>query len=219
MPSDTKLVATYIADFFETEDPNRARELILTNNSSMDSNERWRRETPYLVDKISIALAPNATSVILDFGCGIGRLAKGLIERHSCQVIGVDISSSMRRMAQEYVQSELFRVMTPQGFDQESTAAPCVDQAYAVWVLQHAAHPYEEIKRIQRALKPGGTFYVVNAPKRCVPCDLGWVNDGIDIYSCITELGFRQTAREKMDLYPDNGDPNQAHWCVTYERL
>jgi len=237
MSEDTKRVANYIPTFFETEDPQRARELILTKNHSMSSEERWEKETPYLCDKLTTALAPTAESVLLDFGCGIGRLAKALIERHSCRIIGVDISASMRRMAEEYVASESFRVIAPETLDHECNpvpvqpvhqypecnpvpyAVPCADHAYAVWVLQHTAHPHDEIRRIHRALKPGGKLYLVNAPGRCVPCDLGWVNDGIDIYSTVTELGFRQLHREKMDLYPDDNEPNRMHWCVTYERV
>jgi cyclopropane fatty-acyl-phospholipid synthase-like methyltransferase len=219
MPEDTKRVANYIPTFFETEDPQRARELILTKNHSMSSEERWEKETPYLCDKLTTALAPTAESVLLDFGCGIGRLAKALIERHACRIVGVDISASMRRMAEEYVASERFRVIAPETLDHECNPVPCADHAYAVWVLQHTAHPHEEIRRIHRALKPGGKLYLVNAPGRCVPCDLGWVNDGIDIYSTVTELGFRQLHREKMALYPDDNDPNRMHWCVTYQRL
>ena len=219
MPEDTKRVANYIPTFFETEDPQRARELILTKNHTMSSEERWAKETPYLCDKLTAALAPSAESVLLDFGCGIGRLAKALIGRHSCRIVGVDISASMRRMAEEYVASARFRVIAPEVLDHECNPAPCADHAYAVWVLQHTAHPNDEIRRIHRALKPGGKLYLVNAPGRCVPCDLGWVNDGIDIYSSITELGFHQLHREKMDLYPDDNEPNRTHWCVTYQRL
>ena len=223
MSEDTKRVANYIPTFFETEDPQRARELILTKNHSMSSEERWEKETPYLCDKLTTALAPTAESVLLDFGCGIGRLAKALIARHSCRIIGVDISASMRRMAEEYVASERFRVIAPETLDHECNPVPCAvtcaDHAYAVWVLQHTAHPHDEIRRIHRALKPGGKLYLVNAPGRCVPCDLGWVNDGIDIYSTVTELGFHQIHREKMSLYPDDNDPNRIHWCVTYERV
>ena len=219
MSSDSKPIATYISSFFETDDPQRARELILTKNYSMSSEERWEKETPYLSDKLTEALSPSSQSSILDFGCGIGRLAKALIDRHSCQIVGMDISASMRRMAEEYVRSDTFRVVAPEGLDEKSNSGPWADHAYAVWVLQHTAHPHDEIRRIHRALKPGGKLYLVNAPGRCVPCDLGWVNDGIDIYATLTQLGFRELHREKMDLYPDDNDPSRSHWCVTYERF
>ena len=32
-------------------------------------------------------------SWVLDYGCGVGRLAKVMIEHYGCRVVGVDISS------------------------------------------------------------------------------------------------------------------------------
>lgn len=219
MSSDPKPIANYISNFFETDDPKRARELILTNNYSMSSEERWEKETPYLTERLTNALTPTSQSILLDFGCGIGRLAKAMIEKHGCQIIGLDISDSMRRMAREHVSSDRFQALGPDDLDRALDTGLLVDHAYAVWVLQHTAHPHDEIRRIYRALKPGGKLYLVNAPGRCVPCDLGWVNDGIDVYTTITELGFREFHREKMAIYPDNNDPSRTHWCVTYHRL
>jgi SAM-dependent methyltransferase len=219
MSSDSNRVANYLPHFFETDDPKRARELILTNTESMSTEERWLKETPYLVGKIQHEIGISGTDVALDFGCGVGRVAKSLIEQAGCQVIGVDISSSMRRMAAEYVKDDRFRAISPEQLDAELTQGLTVSHAYAIWVLQHAADIYAEIRRLQKSVKLGGTFYFVTAPGRCVPCDLGWVNDGIDMFEAITSHGFRERRREKMDLYPDNGNPQKTLWCVTYERV
>lgn len=219
MCADSPRFANYLPHFFETEDPKRARELILTKNFTMSSDERWEKETPYLLDKISKALPLSSEHLVLDYGCGIGRLAKGIIEKYRCRVLGIDISSSMRTMAENYVSSTLFRAIHPTQLDVELSSGLTVDHAYAVWVLQHTADPHQELTRLQGAVKPGGNLYLVNTAGRCVPCDLGWVNDGIDIYGLMPTYGFRETHKEQMDLYPDGGDPGKAHWMVTYQRM
>ena len=219
MASDSPRFANYLPHFFETDDPKRARELILTKSDTMSSDDRWLQETPYLVDKMLAEVPVLRTDTILDFGCGIGRVAKLVIERVGCSVLGVDISSSMRQMALEYVGGSAFRVISPEQLDGELERGLLVDHAYAIWVLQHAADVYTEIRRIQKCIKPHGRFYFVTAPGRCVPCDLGWVNDGVDMFAAISTNGFKELKREKMDLYPDDGDPQKSLWCVTYERV
>ena len=56
-------------------------------------------------------LGPN--DVVLDYGCGIGRMAKELILRHNCRVIGVDISPNMRALSVQYVNSDNFFACPP----------------------------------------------------------------------------------------------------------
>lgn len=219
MSSDSPRVANYLPHFFETEDPNRARELILTKTDTMSSEERWEKETPYLVEKILKELPLTGAELVMDYGCGIGRVAKSLVERVGCRILGVDISSTMRKMASEYVGTPAFRAIAPEHLDAELAQGLVVDHAYAIWVLQHAADIYAEIHRLQRSIKPHGRLYFVTAPGRCVPCDLGWVNDGIDMFDAITSHGFQELKRERMDLYPDNADPQRRLWCVTYERI
>ncbi len=219
MPSDSDRVAHFLPHFFETDDLRRARELILTNTESMSTEERWVKETPYLVEKMHREIPFSRNDVVLDFGCGIWRLAKSLVDGVGCRVIGVDISSSMRRMAAEYVGGSNFRAISPDQLDTEISQGLRFDHAYAVWVLQHAVDVYAEIRRLRDSVKPLGKLYFVTAPGRCVPCDLGWVNDGIDMFQAITSHGFRKLTREKMDLYPDHGDPQKSLWCVTYERI
>lgn len=218
MAPDSPRYANFLPNFFETDDPKRARELILTKTDHASSEDRWMKETPYLLEKIGREILITENDTLLDYGCGIGRVAKALIERFRCRVIGVDISQSMRRMAAEYVASEKFRAISPEDLDRELSSGLQVNHGYAIWVIQHAADPFAEIRRLHQSITPGGKLYFVTAPGRCVPCDLGWVNDGIDMFAAMTSQGFKEMRREKMDLYPDNGDPQKSLWCVTYER-
>ena len=90
-------------------------------------------------------LNPRVNESILDYGCGIGRLAKELILRTGCHVIGVDISRSMRALSQIYCESDSFfscskktlKALTGQGLH--------VNQAFSVWVLQHTENPKEDM--------------------------------------------------------------------------
>src|SRR5215467_894360 len=51
----------------------------------------------------SLGLKPERTASALDFGCGVGRLTR-VLARHFHQCLGVDISPTMIRMAQEFNQ-------------------------------------------------------------------------------------------------------------------
>lgn len=219
MASDSDRVANYLPNFFECNDLGRAKELILTSNNSMSTDERWEKETPYISEKIGLECGLTDRSLVLDYGCGIGRIAKAVIQRYGCRVIGVDISASMRSMALEYVGSGQFSVFSPEDFDVLLKSGMKVDHSYAVWVLQHAVDPAAEMRRVQAATKVGGRFYVVSAPGRCVPCDLGWVNDGIDLFKTITDHGMRELKKEPLDIYPLDRDEKTMQFCLTYERV
>src|SRR5258706_10939744 len=45
--------------------------------------ERWENETPYLADLIAEQFDITADSLLLDYGCGIGRMSHELIKRHN----------------------------------------------------------------------------------------------------------------------------------------
>ena len=68
------------------------------------------------------------------------------------------------------------------------------DHAYAVWALQHCLWPDQDIARIRRALRPGGCLSVVNARRRLVPTDGGWLDDGVSIEGLLEVNGFTPLA-------------------------
>jgi cyclopropane fatty-acyl-phospholipid synthase-like methyltransferase len=55
--------------------------------------------------------------VVLDYGCGIGRLAKAMIDASGCSVVGLDTSPEMRKLADDYVGSDRFIAVSPSQFD------------------------------------------------------------------------------------------------------
>ena len=69
----------YHPDIFEVNDLKSAMEIILTTERGITTQERWEYETPYLVDEIGRAIELDHQSCVIDYGCGVGRIAKGLI--------------------------------------------------------------------------------------------------------------------------------------------
>jgi len=196
---------TYNPMIFNVQDIRSAMRIILTPET-WTTERRWEIETPYLVDLIhqSIEITPN--TVLLDYGSGIGRIAKELIARYKCRVIGVDISASMRTLAAPYVQSDRFLPCSPTMLEALSDQHFRFDAAIAVWVLQHCLRPDEDIKMIQRALKPDASLFVVNATYRAVPAlERAWVNDGIDIKRMLSAaFELKQEGQLAPDKLPDS---------------
>jgi SAM-dependent methyltransferase len=180
--------AVFLADCFEVPTLEHAKQLILTPECGMSSQERWERETPYLVDEISTFFPIRAESWVLDYGCGTGRVSKGLIEKHGCHAVGVDAAKAMRLFAPEYVLSERFLIWSPEVLDKMIEKGFRADFCICLWVLQHAFDAMDLILRIDRALKPGGMLYSLNGRCRCVPTNLGWANDGFDMRAALADV-------------------------------
>lgn len=177
----SKQIPKYSPAVFHTSDIEKAKYIILTPTPDMTTDERWEIETRRLSDELGHALNLNPDSRILDFGCGIGRIAKALIERYGCTVVGVDISENMRKLSIDYVKSERFIACDPATFDQMIKEGFHATGAYTCWVLQHCHSPALEIERIHSALVPGAPLFVLNSNNRLVPTDSGWASDDISV--------------------------------------
>jgi SAM-dependent methyltransferase len=217
-------MALYYPEIFNVADIEAAKDVILTNEGpGADTDTRWSVETPYVMSLIAGALAPNAGTLVLDYGCGIGRMAKAMIDTTGCSVIGVDISASMRSLANDYVASERFTALSPQQFDRLTASGLRVDAAISIWVLQHCFAPANDIARIHRGLVPGGGCFILNMPKRAVPARLtetagnrfDWLSDGIDVKVLLREAFLVEAEGE-----PDqSGLPNMADAGAYWMRL
>lgn len=202
---------------FDVADVQTAKRIILTPEYA-STEERWLRETPAHIETIirECRLAPG--QIVLDYGCGIGRIARELIDEAGVIVIGVDISRNMRQLALDYVSNDdLFICVSPGALDSLASSGMRVDAAYAVWVLQHCVTPQIDSRRIRNALKPGGRFHVVNNVYRAVPTDVGWSNDGIDIRALLNRE-FRETNYFSLpaELVPQERFRRYT-FCATYE--
>ena len=201
---------TYNPGVFAVDSIPAAMSIILTAEDST-TEKRWRTETPYLADLINKNLELSPNSWVLDYGCGIGRIAKELIARHGCQVVGVDISPSMRALAPTYVASDRFFACASAMLDGLIERGIAFDAAISIWVLQHCLHPGDDIARIKRALRPQGKLFVMNTIHRAVPTrELAWVNDGIDLRS---ELGREFTQLVEGAPAKEQTTPETSERC------
>jgi cyclopropane fatty-acyl-phospholipid synthase-like methyltransferase len=176
-----------------------AKEVILTPEG-MSSEARWQHEAPYLMRLLAEHIGLDENSLVIDYGCGIGRMAKALIGEYGCRVVGIDISASMRALAASYVGSDRFFTCSSgwlRFFAPSELWRP--DAALSIWTLQHCFNPQEDIAAIDGALAPGGRLFVVNNDKRVVPVEGGrWADDGKNIGALLEER-FSRIAGGRMD--------------------
>ena len=186
--------ATYNPKIFDVEDLEAAQDIILTPEVGLTTADRWEAETPYLLSLMK-DFNLNKDSLVVDYGCGIGRLSKEIIAQNDCHVVGVDISMNMRSLSHIYVNSDKF---APISKDFLPLLQDSVDAVLAVWVLQHTFNLDEEISNIKKILKPGGKLFVVNEKLRCIPTDKGWMNDGKDIFISL-QSNFKTEVIDNLD--------------------
>jgi len=172
---------TFAPEAFEVASRELAMSVIMTSEPGTTTAERWEIETEFLVDDIGRRLNLDARHCVLDYGCGIGRVAKPLIERYGCRVVGVDTSESMRSLATDYVQSDRFVVWSLEELAEQIRLGFQADCCICLWVIQHAFDAAEVIASIASALRADGLVYAINQSERVVPTSHGWHNDGIDV--------------------------------------
>lgn len=191
---------TYAPQIFDVPTELLAKSIILTPGFGQTTDERWEKETPYITELIGQSLQIAPDMLVVDFGCGIGRVAKALIEAYGCRVIGVDISRNMRILGQFHFESDRFITVSPDAFSALVQNGLRVDAAFSVWCLQHCVRPENEIGLIHAGLRDGGQFCVINNTMRAIPThEEGWFNDGLDIYAL---LGQKFTLEQSGKLDP-----------------
>ena len=211
----------YFPGIFNVNDIPQAMQIILTPEGGSSTEERWKAETPYLADVIHDTLAITNETIVVDYGCGIGRMAKELISRYGCRVVGVDISPSMRALSVIYVQSDRFFCCSPLMLDAMTERGFRFDAAISIWVLQHCDQPSDDVVRIRNALKVDGRLFVLNSMYRAVPAlDYGkfkWHNDGVDLRTMLT----REFELDKDGHLPPNipgGMTDTTFWASLRKR-
>ena len=80
----------YYKDMFKVQDLEQAKNIILTEEQQGgDYRQRWERETEYMKTLFAGGLGDLSGKTVLDFGCGIGRLSKALLEQYDCLVLNL----------------------------------------------------------------------------------------------------------------------------------
>lgn len=216
--SKEKPTAIYQPQVFDVANIEQAKSIILTNEGTANPEERWAQETPVTTEKIVSHLHPDTTTLVLDFGCGIGRLSKALIDRVGCTAIGIDISSNMRILAPTYVASPRFSVLSPNVWARTVDSGLKADIVVAAWVLQHVPRPADDIDRIYATLRPGGHLFVVNETYRCVPTDKGWIDDGVDLLALL-RAKFKEIHYEDFTTAVNVAARNKPPYCRIFRKI
>jgi len=136
----------------------------------------------------------------LDFGCGVGRVTKGL-RRHFESAVGVDISAEMVEQAKaiapecEFVQNEGQRLP----FQDKA-----FDLVFSKYVLQHQpdrAVIKAYISELFRVLKPGGLLYF--QVRTALPSWKARMQIGRRLYSVLRAAGFSErTLYDRFKINP-----------------
>jgi ubiquinone/menaquinone biosynthesis C-methylase UbiE len=150
------------------EDLGRVDPLWAVLSSSTRRHGRWDPAEFFATGDADIAALmksaeelglPRDRKVVLDFGCGVGRLARALASRFD-QYIGVDISDPMVAQAREWNRDcTNCRFILNTSGDLRIFESASVDLVYTKYVLQHLpskslVHSY--LREFVRLLRPGG---------------------------------------------------------------
>jgi SAM-dependent methyltransferase len=165
---------------FKVNSFDAAKRIILTPHEGKTTDERWLKETQFILDLFDKNFTIDEYTTFLDYGCGIGRIAKELILKYNCQVVGVDSSKDMLEQAKIYCNSNRFIPMTVEEYKEQEWY---VTYAYSIWTLQHILEIEEALELI--AYSEPLKFLVMNMTQRCIPCKDGWYSDYKDIFQML----------------------------------
>lgn len=159
---ETNVIAPTEHKLFKPKTFEEGIEHVVGNCNGVTGKERWEKETPVFAQEI-LKLLPASGKTILDYGCGIGRLAKEILNQNKAvKVIGVDASMEVLDLAREYINDSRFVMKAPRELNET------VDLAYCIYVLQHvpAVEIREILQRIHHCLKKNGVFVFCSSEYR-----------------------------------------------------
>lgn len=147
-------------------------------NAVLDSSDAGKKRANVWYDYLSKRLVtdllrPNATDVVLDFGCGTGRISQHLAPRVA-KVYGLDVSPELlviarREAAQKGLGNVGFLLNDAQQHAFDAIPNGSVDKAFCYGVFCHINDELmlENLNLLRAKLKPTGTLTLIEhvAPK------------------------------------------------------
>jgi ubiquinone/menaquinone biosynthesis C-methylase UbiE len=175
----------YQSAIFDPINLDHAKDIVLTPDPKFPN--RFENDTNYFIEIIDNEHLIDQNTCVIDFGVGMGRISKKLIDKFNCKIVGTDISLNMLIYATQYINN-------PNNFVtcNKVSYTNCFDVCIAAFVLQHVEHPIQEIENIYSILKPHGYLICLNNYKqRLIPGDwredksVIWFDDHLDIFSVL----------------------------------
>jgi ADP-heptose:LPS heptosyltransferase/SAM-dependent methyltransferase len=192
---------------FKARNLEDGRHSVVGDCNGHSCEERWELETPAFARAIA-AQIPQGATTILDYGCGVGRLAKEVLKfNKKVTILGVDASDDELRLAKEYVNDSRFIPTKPEDLAQK------VDLVYCIYVLQHipAIELRHAIERMHHFLKGTGKLVYCSSDYRmAINSGGGFTDDrglGVDIRKELGRLFIDNRDLfdlDSMDVTPAN---------------
>ena len=158
-------IENYNPDFFTPSSLEDAKRIVLGYGIT-ESPHKWEVETKWNMSLFRENEFLSSSSIVLDWGTGIGRLAKAMIETFGCTVVGVDINETMREYATSYVNHRNFSTMSVEELKISNLKFTNVT---ASWVLQHSIDVDADVRTILNHLDHNGNFFIFEGKYRCIP--------------------------------------------------
>ena len=138
--------------------------------------------------------------IVIDYGCGIGRMAKYMATRCH-RVIGIDICKSFIEIAQEMTNVPNVEFYKFNRKCNHYIGAGMADFIYCISVIQHNTPENRELimDDIYTFLKPGGRCFI-NFPR------LGPIYRGSQFVTVFTEESVRQLAHKFSEVIIEPGN-------------
>ena len=204
---------SYLKEAFYPNDMESAKDICITPDPQKPN--KFNEETHFLIKFLNSRGLLHKRPKVLDFGCGVGRISKDLVDL-GCEVVGMDFSIPMLMAAINYVDNKNFTPLI-------NTATlpfeikPEFDLVICTFVLQHTEDPIKEIKFLKSVMKDDATLVLVNEPYRLVPMGMDkdrfveWKDDKVDIDQEVSNEFFLV---DRFDYY-NRTDKCLSLWKIT----
>lgn len=203
---------SYLKEAFYPNNLEHAKNICLTPNTN--NPKKFEKETFSTIRFLEEQELAWFNSSVADFGCGMGRISKAVIDRFGSFVTGFDISAPMLNYATEYVLSKKFQPILYSQNTASSDFEENFDLILSLFVLQHSEHPVKDIEFIYKILKPNGKFVVVNENHRLLPSTIDfqnfveWIDDGLVINDELSKYFVKESEHQ----YPNRYDIKFQIW-------
>lgn len=153
-------------------------------------------------------------SSVLDIGCGTGRTTVGIFKK-GYQVIGLDITPAMIKVAQEISQAEKLAINYEVG---DATQLRFSDNefdnalfSFNGWCqIPTAAARQQALREAYRVIKPGGHFIFTSHIRRLAGGHWGsWARDWVK-FKILKPLGYKLGALEFGDIFFTRTNPSAS---------